>query len=101
MKKVREQVKKKPMVTLIIMTPGCEKYLQCSVDSKGFCFYNNNGLKTSSRCCLGFPSPHCTKANVSDDSGLIDADAQHRLFTSKPVNIPKITPARPVIILTI
>jgi len=35
---------------------------------------------------------HCTKANVSDDSGLIEMLTLNiDYFTSKPVNIPKIT----------
>jgi hypothetical protein len=42
---------------------------------------------------LGFPfDTHCTKANISDDAGLIEMLTQHKdYFPSKPVNIPKIT----------
>jgi hypothetical protein len=42
---------------------------------------------------LGFPfDTHCTKANISDDAGLIEMLTQHKdYFQSKPVNIPKIT----------
>ena len=42
---------------------------------------------------LGFPFfTHCTKANVSDDSGLLKMLEQNiDYFKSKPVNIPKIT----------
>ena len=42
---------------------------------------------------LGFPFfTHCTKANVSDDQGLIEMLSENiGYFKSKPVNIPKIT----------
>jgi Transposase DDE domain len=42
---------------------------------------------------LGFPFfTHCTKANVSDDAGLIEMLTLNiDYFKSKPVNIPKIT----------
>ena len=42
---------------------------------------------------LGFPFfTHCTKANVSDDWGLIEMLSENiDYFKSKPVNIPKIT----------
>ncbi|WP_242054053.1 hypothetical protein [Nostoc sp. FACHB-888] len=42
---------------------------------------------------MGFPFfSHCTKANVSDDQGLIEMLSVHiDYFKSKPVNIPKIT----------
>jgi hypothetical protein len=41
----------------------------------------------------GFPSsPTCTKANVSDDAGLVEMLKQNMAyFQVKPVNIPKIT----------
>jgi transposase len=42
---------------------------------------------------LGFPFfTHCTKANLSDDSGLIEMLIKNLdYFRAKPVNIPKIT----------
>lgn len=42
---------------------------------------------------LGFPFfTHCTKANVSDDAGLIEMLTQNiEYFQAKPVNIPKVT----------
>jgi hypothetical protein len=42
---------------------------------------------------LGFPFfTHCTKANLSDDAGLIEMLTQNiAYFQSKPVNIPKVT----------
>jgi len=66
-----------------------------SVDSKGFCFYKStNGIKRHLAVdTLGFPFfTHCTRANVSDDSGLIEMlELNIKYFQSKPVNIPKIT----------
>lgn len=66
-----------------------------SVESKGFCFYKaTNGIKRHLAVdTLGFPFfSHCTKANVSDDQGLIEMLSVHiDYFKSKPVNIPKIT----------
>jgi hypothetical protein len=80
-----------------------------SVESKGFCFYKcTNGREFWDRFSapksliikrhlavdtLGFPFfTHCTKANVSDDQGLIEM-LSHNLayFRAKPVTIPKIT----------
>lgn len=42
---------------------------------------------------MGFPFfTHCTRANVSDDAGLIEMLTYHiNYFHLKPVNIPKIT----------
>jgi hypothetical protein len=66
-----------------------------SLESKGFCFYKaTNGIKRHLAVdTLGFPFfSHCTKANVSDDRGLIEMLSLHiDYFKSKPVNIPKIT----------
>ena len=66
-----------------------------SVDSKGFCFYKStNGIKRHLAVdTLGFPFfTHCTKANVSDDGGLIEMlELNIKYFKSKPMNIPKIT----------
>jgi hypothetical protein len=66
-----------------------------SVESKGFCFYKaTNGIKRHLAVDrLGFPFfTHCTKANISDDAGLIEM-LTHNIdyFRSKPMNIPKIT----------
>jgi hypothetical protein len=52
------------------------------------------GLKdTSAIDTLGFPFfTHCTRANVSNDAGLIEMLTLNiDYFKSKPVNIPKIT----------
>lgn len=66
-----------------------------SSESKGFCFYKaTNGIKRHLAVdTLGFPFfSHCTRANVSDDQGLIEMLSIHiDYFKSKPVNIPKIT----------
>jgi hypothetical protein len=65
------------------------------VDSKGFCFYKaTNGIKRHLAVdTLGFPFfTHCTKANVSDDAGLLEMLTLNiDYFQSKTVNIPKIT----------
>lgn len=62
-----------------------------SVESKGFCFYKCiNGIKRHLAVdTLGFPFfTHCTKANVSDDQGLIEMLSQNLdYFRAKPVNI--------------
>ncbi|MBD1852951.1 transposase [Cyanobacteria bacterium FACHB-502] len=66
-----------------------------SVESKGFCHYKcTNGIKRYLVIdTLGFPFfTHCTKANVSDDQGLIELlNRNLDYFRAKPVNIPKIT----------
>jgi hypothetical protein len=66
-----------------------------SVDSKGYCFYKStNGIKRHLAIdTLGFPFfTHCTRANVSDDAGLIEMLTLNiDYFKAKPVNIPKIT----------
>lgn len=66
-----------------------------SITSKGFCHYKaTNGIKRHLAVdTLGFPFfTHCTKANVTDDQGLIEMLSQNiNYFKAKPVNIPKIT----------
>ena len=80
-----------------------------SIESKGFCHYATfvgeasptklaykctNGIKRHLAVdTLGFPFfTHCTKANISDDQGLIEMFSNNiDYFRSKPVNIPKIT----------
>ena len=66
-----------------------------SIQSKGFCFYKStNGIKRHLAVdSLGFPFfTHCTRANVSDDAGLLEMLSNNiDYFKSKPVNIPKIT----------
>jgi Transposase DDE domain len=65
-----------------------------SVETKGFCFYKaTNGIKRHLAVdTLGCPFfSHCTKANVSDDQGLIEMLSNIDYFQSKAVNLPKIT----------
>ena len=66
-----------------------------SVKSKGFCFYKaTNGIKRHLAVdSLGFPFfTHCTKANVSDDQGLIEMLSDNiDYFKSKPADLPKTT----------
>jgi hypothetical protein len=66
-----------------------------SIASKGFCHYRatnaSNGIWLSIRAWFPFFT-HCTKANVTDDQGLIEMLSQNiNYFKAKPVNIPKIT----------
>lgn len=60
-----------------------------------FCFYKaTNGIKRHLAVdTLGFPFfTHCTTANVSDDTGLIEMLTLNiAYFQSKPLAIPKIT----------
>ncbi|MDJ0592548.1 MAG: transposase [Pleurocapsa sp. MO_226.B13] len=94
---VREQVNKKAQWTrlLIIDSQAVKNTCNASVESKGFCFYKStNGIKRHLAVdSLGFPFfTHCTKANLSDDKGLIEMLTNNiDYFKSKPVNIPKIT----------
>ncbi|MDJ0593599.1 MAG: transposase [Pleurocapsa sp. MO_226.B13] len=55
---------------------------------------STNGIKRHLAVdSLGFPFfTHCTKANLSDDAGLIEMLVNNiEYFRAKPVNIPKIT----------
>jgi transposase len=94
---VREQAQKKPKWTtlIIIDSQAVKNTCTAGVDSKGFCFYKaTNGIKRHLAVdTLGFPFfTHCTRANVSDDAGLIELLTLNiDYFKSKPVNIPKIT----------
>ena len=94
---VREQVKKKPHWTtlIIIDSQAVKNTCNASVESKGFCFYKaTNGIKRHLAIdTLGFPFfTHCTRANVSDDAGLIEMFTLNiDYFQSKPIDIPKIT----------
>lgn len=93
---VREGVKKTPngqrpsSSTSLAVQNTCN----ASVESKEFCFYKaTNGIKRHLAVdTLGFPFfTHCTKANISDDAGLVEMLTQNiDYFRSKPVNFPKI-----------
>jgi len=80
---------------IIIDSQAVKNTCNASVDSKGFCHYKTtNGIKRHLAVdTLGFPFfTHCTKANVTDDQGLIEMLLQNiNYFKAKPVNIPKIT----------
>jgi transposase len=95
--KVREQVKKKPQWTTLIMidSQAVKNTCNASIESKGFCFYKcTNGIKRHLAVdILGFPFfTHCTKASVSDDQGLIEMLSQNiDYFKSKPDDLPKTT----------
>lgn len=94
---VRSSVKKKAQWTtlIIIDSQAVKNTCNASIESKGFCFYKaTNGIKRHLAVdTLGFPFfTHCTRANVSDDRGLIEMLSNNiDYFKSKPVNIPKIT----------
>jgi Transposase DDE domain len=66
-----------------------------SVESKGFCSYKaTNGIKRHLAVdSLGFPFfTHCTKANISDDQGLIEMLINNiDFFKVKPEELPKTT----------
>lgn len=66
-----------------------------SAASKGFCFYKvTNGIKRHLAVdSLGFPFfTHCTRANVSDDQGLIEMLTQNiDYFRHKPSDLAKTT----------
>ena len=88
--------KKAKWTTLIIIdSQAVKNTCNASVESKGYCFYKStNGIKRHLAVdTLGFPFfTHCTKANISDDTGLLEMLTQNiDYFQSKPVNIPKIT----------
>jgi transposase len=95
--KVRQQVKKKPKWTrlLIIDSQAVKNTCNASVKSKGFCHYKcTNGIKRHLAIdTLGLPFfTHCTPASMPDDQGLIELLSNHLdYFRAKPVNIPKIT----------
>lgn len=63
-----------------------------SKSSKGFCFYKaTNGIKRHLAVdSLGLPFfTHCTRANISDDQGLIEMlTINIDYFKSKPVELP-------------
>lgn len=79
----------------MIDSQAVQNTCNASIDSKGFCYYKSiNGIKRHLAVdILGFPFfTHCTKANISDDQGLIEMLGNNiEYFKAKPVNIPKIT----------
>ena len=94
---LREQLAKKSQWTELIMidSQAVKNTCTASVSSKGFCFYKStNGIKRHLAVdSLGFPFfTHCTKANISDDAGLIEMLSAHiDYFKAKPLGLPKTT----------
>ena len=88
---------KKPTWTmlLIIDSQAVKNTCNAGVESKGFCFYKaTNGIKGHLAVdSLGFPFfIHCTRANVSDDQGLIEMLAANiNYFKDRPDDLPKLT----------
>jgi transposase len=80
---------------LIIDSQAVKNTCNSSVESKGFCHYKcTNGIKRHLAVdTLGFPFfTHCTRANVTDDQGLIEMLSNNLdYFRTKPVNISKVT----------
>lgn len=80
---------------MIVDSQAVKNTCNAKVESKGYCFYKStNGIKRHLAVdTLGFPFfTHCTKANLSDDAGLIEMFTENiDYFKLKPVNIPKIT----------
>lgn len=92
----RQRQKKPKWTTLIIIdSQAVKNTCNAGVESKGFCHYKcTNGIKRHLAVdTLGLPLfTHCTKASVSDDSGLIELLSKNmEYFRAKPANIPKIT----------
>jgi transposase len=80
---------------IIIDSQAVKNTCNASVVSKGFCSYKaTNGIKRHLAVdSLGFPFfTHCTRANVSDDQGLIEMLLKHiDYFEQKPETLPKTT----------
>ena len=80
---------------MMIDSQAVKNTCNASIESKGYCFYKStNGIKRHLAVdTLGFPFfTHCTKANLSDDVGLIEMLSKNiDNFKSKPVNVPQIT----------
>jgi transposase len=80
---------------MIIDSQAVDNTCNASVESKGFCFYKcTNGIKRHLAVdILGFPFfTDCTKANISDDQGLIEMLSDNiDYFKSKPAELPQTT----------
>ena len=80
---------------MLIDSQAVQNTCNAAVASKGFCFYKStNGIKRHLAVDkLGFPFfTHCTRANVSDDVGLIEMLSTNLdYFRSKPLDSPKLT----------
>jgi len=95
--RIREKNNKKPEWTtlIIIDSQAVKNTCNASRETSGFCFYQStNGIKRHLAVdSLGFPFfTHCTKANISDDRGLIEIlKLNINYFKSKPADLPKTT----------
>jgi len=92
----RTSQKKLQWTTLLLIdSQAVQNTCNASIESKGFCFYKcTNGINRHLAVdTLGFPFfTHCTKANVSDDQGLIEM-LKHNIdyFKARPDDLPKLT----------
>ncbi len=95
--RLREKAQKKPEWTtlIIIDSQAVKNTCNASRETSGFCFYKStNGIKRHLAVdSLGFPFfTHCTKANISDDQGLLEILSSNiDYFKLKPVELPKTT----------
>ncbi len=93
----RDKINKKPEWTTLILidSQAVKNICNAGIESKGFCFYKaTNGIKRHLAVdSLGFPFfTYCTKANISDDQGLIEMlTINIDYFKLKPSELPKIT----------
>jgi len=80
---------------MLVDSQAVKNTCNASKETKGFCFYKlTNGIKRHLAVdSLGFPFfTHCTKANVTDDAGLVEMFSQNiNYFKEKPSNMPKTT----------
>lgn len=80
---------------IMVDSQAVKNTCNASIASKGFCHYKvTNGIKRHLGVdTLGLPfMTHCTKANVSDDQGLIEMFEKNMdYFRARPVDIPKLT----------
>lgn len=80
---------------IIVDSQAVKNTCNASISSKGFCFYKStNGIKRHLAVdSLGLPFfVHCTKANLSDDMGLIEMFINNiEYFKLKPIELPKTT----------
>ncbi len=94
---LRDKINKKPEWTTLILIDSQAVKNTCNAESasKGFCFYKaTNGIKRHLAVdSLGFPFfTYCTKANISDDQGLIEMlTINIDYFKLKPSELPKTT----------
>ncbi len=94
---LRENINKKPEWTTLILidSQAVKNTCNAGIESKGFCFYKaTNGIKRHLAVdSLGFPFfTYCTKANISDDQGLIEMlSININYFKLKPDELPKTT----------